>query len=80
MAIGSYTIKRLINHTIEDNTNDITEGYVQVSFNNLREAINLIENVILSNVIKKLVQNRLYFEKGKRRNFEADWNNNIDIF
>lgn len=77
LAIGSYTIKRLINHTVEDNSNDVTDGYVQVSFEDLQKAMNMIENVILSDKVKKLIKNRIYFEKGKRRNFIEDWSCNI---
>ncbi|WP_262438122.1 site-specific integrase [Acinetobacter ursingii] len=52
LAIGSYTIKRLINHTLEDDNNDVTEGYIQVSFEDLRRAMNLIEDKILSEDVK----------------------------
>ncbi len=52
LAIGSYTIKRLINHTLEDDDNDVTEGYIQVSFEDLRRAMNLIEDKILSEDVK----------------------------
>lgn len=78
IAIGSYTIKKLINHTIEDSSNDVTDGYVQVSFDDLRKAMNMIEDVVLSNDVKKFINNRIYFEKGKRRNFEEDWDANIE--
>lgn len=60
LAIGSYTIKRLINHTIEDNSNDVTDGYVQVSFDDLRKAMNLIENVLLPENIKQIILSREY--------------------
>ncbi|MDQ8951924.1 integrase family protein [Acinetobacter rudis] len=78
LAIGSYTIKRLINHTMDDNNHDVTDAYVQVSFDDLRKAMNLIENVVLSEDAKSLIKNRIYFEKGKRRNFEEDWSANIE--
>lgn len=60
LAIGSYTIKRLINHTIEDNSNDVTDGYVQVSFDDLRKAMNLIEGVFISLEVKTKILNREY--------------------
>lgn len=78
LAIGSYTIKRLINHTSEDNSNDVTDGYVQVSFEDLRKAMNMIEGVVLPDNVKNLIKNRVYFEKGKRRNFDEEWNLNIN--
>jgi len=31
----------------------------------------------LSDKVKKLIKNRIYFEKGKRRNFAEDWDYNI---
>lgn len=60
LAIGSYTIKRLINHTSEDNANDVTDGYVQVSFTDLRKAMNLIEGVLIPNDARALILNREY--------------------
>lgn len=60
LAIGSYTIKRLINHTTEDNANDVTDGYVQVSFDDLRKAMNLIEGVLIPNDARALIFNREY--------------------
>lgn len=60
LAIGSYTIKRLINHTIEDNTHDVTDGYIQVSFDDLRKAMNSIENVLIPEDIKQIILNREY--------------------
>jgi len=59
LAIGSYTIKRLINHTLEDD-NDVTDGYIQVSFEELRKAMNMIEDKILSEEVKLLIKNRQY--------------------
>ncbi len=66
LAIGSYTIKRLINHTTEDDSQDVTDGYVQVSFEDLRKAMNMIEKVIISDVAKELILNRIYFPKNTR--------------
>ncbi|MDC5485941.1 integrase, partial [Acinetobacter baumannii] len=67
-AIGSYTIKRLINHTTDDDDNDVTDGYIQVSFDDLKKAMNMIEDVIISDPVKELIKNRLYFEKNESRN------------
>ncbi|MDI3237499.1 integrase family protein [Acinetobacter ursingii] len=60
LAIGSYTIKRLINHTLEDDDNDVTDGYIQVSFEDLRKAMNMIEDKVLSDEVKQLITNRQY--------------------
>ena len=66
LAIGSYTIKRLINHTTDDDDNDVTDGYIQVSFDDLKKAMNMIEDVIISEPVKALIKSRLYFEKMNR--------------
>ncbi|TPT06610.1 DUF4102 domain-containing protein [Acinetobacter baumannii] len=66
LAIGSYTIKRLINHTTEDDSQDVTDGYVQVSFEDLRKAMNMIEKVIISDMARELILNRIYFPKNTR--------------
>lgn len=58
LAIGSYTIKRLLNHTVEDNDNDVTDAYIQVSFADIRKAMNMIEDIVLSDEVKKNIQNR----------------------
>ncbi len=60
LAIGSYTIKRLINHTLEDDDNDVTDGYIQVSFEELRKAMNMIEEKVLSEEVKQLIKFRKY--------------------
>lgn len=80
LAIGSYTIKRLINHTTDDDDTDVTGGYVQVTFEDLRNAMNLIEDKILSDKVRYIIKNRLYINKGKPRNASQDWqdhNNNL---
>ena len=46
LDIGQYTIKRLLNHKI--NESDVTGGYVQVSMEKLRKAMNMIEDIVLS--------------------------------
>lgn len=73
LAIGSYTIKRLINHTTDDDDNDVTDGYIQVSFEDLKKAMNMIENVVLSDVSKALIKNRIYFEQKSIRNMQEKW-------
>lgn len=60
LAIGSYTIKRLINHTIEEDPYDVTDGYVQVSFEDLQKAMNMIEDVILPEEMRHLIFNRKF--------------------
>ncbi|MHC6187047.1 tyrosine-type recombinase/integrase [Acinetobacter sp. X9] len=81
LAIGSYTIKKLINHTVSDDDNDVTDGYVQVTFDDLRKAMNMIENVVLSDISKALIKNRIYFEQKSIRNMKERWieHNNIII-
>ena len=73
LAIGSYTIKKLINHTTSDDDNDVTDGYIQVTFEDLRKAMNLIETVVISNLAKKIIMNRLYIEPNSTRNAVNDW-------
>ena len=73
LAIGSYTIKKLINHTTSDDDNDVTDGYIQVTFDDLRKAMNMIENVVLSDLVKELIFNRLYIEPKSTRNAVSDW-------
>jgi len=81
LAIGSYTIKKLINHMVGDDDNDVTDGYVQVTFDDLRKAMNMIENVVLSDISKALIKNRIYFEQKSIRNMQEKWieHNNIII-
>ncbi len=43
---GKYTIKKLLNHKNEDK-NDVTAGYVQISDKKLRAAMNEIEEIVL---------------------------------
>ncbi|RYY79912.1 MAG: DUF4102 domain-containing protein [Moraxellaceae bacterium] len=54
---GRYTIKRLLNHT-DENTNDVTGGYVQVSMADLRSAMNQIEDIVISQQQEKNIINR----------------------
>lgn len=57
LAIGSYTIKRLINHTFDDD-HDVTGGYIQVSFDDMRKAMNMIEDVIIVDNVRKIILDR----------------------
>lgn len=75
--VGSYTIKRLINHTSEDDSKDVTDGYVQVSFEDMYDAMCKIENLIFNDEAKLAIQNRVfdtprrhqdYFEKSIAEN------------
>lgn len=61
LNIGSYTIKRLINHTLDQK--DVTDGYIQVSFAELRHAMNLIEGVILTDDLIHKIKQRTFEEK-----------------
>ncbi|WP_179946357.1 tyrosine-type recombinase/integrase [Acinetobacter larvae] len=78
LAIGSYTIKRLINHTVEDNSHDVTDGYVQVPFDDLRKAMNMIEDVVLPEQVKVLIENRLYIKDGETRNAQQYWDDHVN--
>ena len=51
---GHYTIKRLLNHKKDDDTN-VTAGYIQDSDNRLREAMNEIENIVLQGYKKEYI-------------------------
>ena len=44
----------------------MTDGYIQISFDDLKKAMNMIEDVIISDPVKELIKNRLYFEKMNR--------------
>lgn len=66
LAIGKYTIKRLINHTNEDDAFDVTDGYVQVSFADMRKAMNMIEDVLIPEDVRPLIYNREYKPFQKR--------------
>ncbi|EPO6565957.1 tyrosine-type recombinase/integrase, partial [Acinetobacter baumannii] len=81
LAIGSYTIKRLINHTTDDDDNDVTDGYIQVSFDDLKKAMNMIEDVVLTDISKALIKKRIYFDQKSIRNIQEKWieHNNIII-
>lgn len=64
LDIGQYTIKRLLNHTIDDN-NDVTAGYVQVSMDKLRVAMNMIEDVVFNDEARETIKNRTLKEPRK---------------
>jgi integrase len=74
LAIGSYTIKRLINHTVEDNKNDVTDGYIQVSFDDLRKAMNMIEDLLFPEEVRQFIYNRQF--KKQRRDPDPDLTKN----
>jgi integrase len=59
LNIGSYTIKKLVNHAT-DESNDVTEGYVQVSFEDLQIAMNMIEDLLLDDEIISNIKNRKF--------------------
>lgn len=46
---GQYTIKRLLNHTVSD---DVTEGYIQISDKKLRLAMQEIEDIVFESYKK----------------------------
>ena len=50
----------------------MTDGYIQVSFDDLKKAMNMIEDVIISEQVKALIKNRLYFEKNESRNLAQE--------
>lgn len=59
LNIGSYTIKKLVNHATEESS-DVTEGYVQVSFEDLQIAMNMIEDLLLDDEIISKIKNRTF--------------------
>ena len=73
LAIGSYTIKKLINHTTSEDDSDVTDGYIQVTFDDLRKAMNMIEEVVLSEQARSLIKNRMYFKSKSLRNSQKQW-------
>lgn len=58
-GIGMYTVKALINHSYQDDS-DITADYTQIDAKDLREAMNKIENHILSDEVKNIILAREY--------------------
>lgn len=52
---GHYTIKRLLNHKKEDDSNDVTSGYIQISDKRIREAMNEIEDIVLGEYKTKYI-------------------------
>lgn len=61
-GIGMYTVKALINHSYQDDS-DITADYTQIDAKDLRDAMNKIENHILSEEVKNIILNREYLFK-----------------
>ena len=59
LNIGSYTIKKLVNHATDESA-DVTEGYVQVSFEDLQLAMNMIEDLLLDDEIVSNIRNRKF--------------------
>lgn len=59
LNIGSYTIKKLVNHATDESA-DVTEGYVQVSFEDLQLAMNMIEDLLLDDEIISNIKNRKF--------------------
>ena len=61
-GIGMYTVKALINHSYQDDS-DITADYTQIDAKDLRDAMNKIENHILSEEVKSRILAREYVVK-----------------
>lgn len=61
-GIGMYTVKALINHSYQDDS-DITADYTQIDAKDLRDAMQKIENHILSTEVKNIILNREYLTK-----------------
>jgi len=57
-----YTVKALINHSYQDDS-DITADYTQIDAKDLRDAMNKIENHILSEEVKSRILAREYVVK-----------------
>lgn len=56
--IGSYTIKRLINHSLDEA--DVTDGYIQVSFEDLHLAMMKIEQAVFTDQHFDMIKNRKF--------------------
>ncbi|MFC2997392.1 tyrosine-type recombinase/integrase [Acinetobacter sichuanensis] len=56
--IGSYTIKRLINHSLDEA--DVTDGYIQVSFEDLHSAMMKIEQAVFTDQHFDMIKNRKF--------------------
>jgi integrase len=65
-GIGIYTVKALINHSYQDDS-DITADYTQIDAKDLRDAMNKIENHLLSKEVQDLILNREYLVKKPNR-------------
>jgi hypothetical protein len=65
-GIGMYTVKALINHYYQDDSN-ITTDYTQIDAKDLRDSMNKIENHILSEEVKDNILNRKYLIKKPNR-------------
>lgn len=65
-GIGMYTVKALINHSYQDDS-DITADYTQIDAKDLRDAMNKIENHLLSKEVQDLILNREYLVKRPNR-------------
>ena len=65
-GIGMYTVKALINHSYQEDS-DITADYTQIDARDLRDAMNKIENHILSEEVKSIILTREYMVKKPNR-------------
>lgn len=61
-----YTVKALINHSYQEDS-DITADYTQIDARDLRDAMNKIENHILSEEVKSRILTRKYVVKKPNR-------------
>lgn len=64
LNIGSYTIKKLVNHSTH-----VTEGHVQVTFKDLQLAMNMVENLLLDDEIISKIENRKFKKITRHLNY-----------
>ena len=61
-----YTVKALLNNCYQEDSY-ITADYTQIDARDLRDAMNKIENHILSEEVKSMIINREYLIKKQNR-------------
>ena len=70
--IGLCTIKSLIDHTTEISSEDVTDGYIQVSFDDLKDAMTKIENVVFDAAAKQTIYQRSFKKVTRHQDYLED--------
>ena len=74
LDFGAYTIKALVNHSV-GSSRDVTEGYLQLSIERLRDPIQRIENYVLGYSLPAANRITQISSKEKKRNVESPFPN-----